>query len=270
MMKSVIVQYLKPEFEPVAVVFSDSIPDNTLQFEKGKFGCVLNLFAEASRRGRIAGGSRETISCPGGRAALGLDHEGLTSDIDFCATIFSKGLASAPDQAAYRKRMEAARESWQPLYQYGERRHSSFELAMKWLQNDMPRYQVPARYVLFKPLGETEPEDDVRVVIFPVNPVELAGLSTLLGSVVEGRDPIMVPPGADCFRIAGYPYPRSDAGPPRAVLGMLDIDGREVMRKRFSDGILTLAIPIHLFELMEQEAEDSVLRIPGWQALRSK
>jgi hypothetical protein len=68
----VIVKNLRPEFEPVAVVWSDTISADALQYKNGKFGCILYLFAEASTRGRIAGDSRESIICTGGRAALGL------------------------------------------------------------------------------------------------------------------------------------------------------------------------------------------------------
>lgn len=67
-----IVNNLKPQFDPVALVWSDSMPSNAIQFKEGKFGCVLNLLAEASTRGRVAGGSRDTIVCDGARAALGL------------------------------------------------------------------------------------------------------------------------------------------------------------------------------------------------------
>ena len=68
-MESTIVNNLRPEFEPVAVVWSNTIPDHALQFKKGKFGCILYLFAEAARGGKVAGGNRETITCNGGRAA---------------------------------------------------------------------------------------------------------------------------------------------------------------------------------------------------------
>ncbi len=74
-MESEIVQNLRPEFEPVAVVWSDTIPNDTFQFKKGKFGCILYLFAEAARRGKIAGGSRDSITCTGGRAAPGFGSE---------------------------------------------------------------------------------------------------------------------------------------------------------------------------------------------------
>ncbi len=56
-MESAIVRNLQPQFEPVAVVWSDTIPGDAFQFKNGKFGCILYLFAEAARRGKIGGGN---------------------------------------------------------------------------------------------------------------------------------------------------------------------------------------------------------------------
>ncbi len=164
--------------------------------------------------------------------------------------------------------MAAARASWRPLFEYGERRHESFDAARNWLLHNMPRYEVPSRYVLFKPLGQVEPTDNTRAVIFPLSPLELSGLVTLLASVTDGVDPIQVPPGADCFRITGYACTQKTTEPQRAVLGMLDVDGREIMHKRFRDDILTLTLPISLYTRLEHEANDSILQIPGWLKLR--
>jgi hypothetical protein len=270
-MESTIVESLRPEFEPVAVIWSESLPQGAFEFREGRFGCVLSLFAEASRRGRVAGGSRETIICSGGRAALGFGNDLVESEtqLDHYAAMFSKGLESAPNQAAYRERMEAARPSWRSLFEFGERRHCSFDMARDWLLNCLPRHSISGRYVLFKPLSQTEPGENTRAVIFPVSPLELAGLTTLLGSVLEGADPVQVPQGADCFRIGCFAYAQHDADSPRAVLGMLDVDGREVMRRRFRDDTLTLTIPTPLFLRLEREASDSVLQTPGWSELRS-
>jgi hypothetical protein len=270
--KSAVAEHLKPEFEPVAVVWSDEIPDHALEFAEGRFGCILHLFAEASRKGRVAGGSHDTIVCSGARAALGFGVDFVESEdrLDHHAAIVSKGLESARDEEAYRQKMESVRPAWRPLYEFGERRHCSFEMARKWILECLPRYEIPYRYVLFKPLGETDSKENTRAVIFSVSPLELAGLTTLLGSVVEGADPIQVPQGADCFRITCFAYEQYDAEPPRAVLGMLDVDGREVMRKKFRDDTLTLTIPMPLFQRMEREAESSVLQIPGWSNLRGE
>jgi hypothetical protein len=271
-MKSAVVEHLRPDFEPVAVVWSDEIPDDALQFGEGRFGCILHLFAEASRRGRVAGGSRDTVVCPGGRAAFGFGVDFIESEdqLDHHAAIFSKGLESARNRTAYGKKMESARPSWRPLYEFGERRHCDLDMARQWIVDCLPRYDIPHRFVLFKPLWHANSEEDIRAVVFPVSPLELAGLTTLLGSVVEGADPVQVPQGADCFRIGCFAYDQFEADPPRAVLGMLDVDGREVMRRRFRDDTLTLTIPMPLFQRIEREAENSVLQIPAWTKLRGE
>lgn len=268
-MESAIVRNLQPEFEPVAVVWSNAIPDDAFQFKRGKFGCILYLFAEAARRGKIAGGSRETIACPGGRAALGLgvDFDASAEQLDLHAALFSKGLKSAGDQKAYQAQMDAAPKNWRPLYQYGERRHCNAELAKDWMLHGLPRYDIAYEYVLFKPLSRTDPDENIRAVIFPVNPLELAGLVTLAGSIMPGTDPVQVPQGADCNSIGAFAYAQADRDAPRAVMGMLDVDGREIMRKRFRDDILTLTLPIPLFLRMEEEAGECVFQIPAWESL---
>ena len=270
-MESAIVRNLQPEFAPVAVVWSNTIPGDALQFKKGKFGCILYLFAEAARRGKVAGGNRESITCNGGRAALGLGVDFDASDelLDRYAAVFSKGLKSASNKEAYRARMEAAPKSWHSLYEYGERRHCNAELAKEWILNGLPRYDIQYEYVLFKPLSRTTPEENVRAVIFPVNPVELAGLVTLAGSVIQGTDPVQVPQGADCNSIAAFAHAQADLAAPRAVMGMLGVDGRQVMRKRFRDDTLTLTLPTLLFKRMEQEASDCVFQTPSWKNLNN-
>ncbi len=271
-MESVIVRNLRPEFEPVAVIWSDTIPDDALQFKKGKFGCILYLFAEASRNGKIAGGSRDSITCTGGRAALGFgtDFDASEESFDFYAAFFSKGFRSACNQAAYRARMEAAPKSWRTMLEYGERRHCSAELAKEWIRNGLPCNDIQYQYVLFKPLNRTAPEENARAVIFSVSPVELAGLVTLAGSVMPGTDPVQVPQGPACSSITAFAYAQVDLTEPRAVLGMMDIDGREVMRKRFRDDTLTLTLPGPLFQGMEQEANDCVFQTPSWKGLTDK
>jgi len=268
-MKSVIVTNLRPEFEPVAVVWSDTIPDDARQFKKGRFGCILYLLAEASLRGKVAGGNRESITCNGGRAALGLGVDFDSSDelLDRYAAVFSKGLKSASNQVAYRERMEAVPKSWRSLYKYGERRHCNAELAKEWILHGLPRYDIPYEYVLFKPLNRTDSDENIRAVIFPVNPVELSGLVTLAGSVMQGTDSVRVPQGACCNSISAFAYAEAESTVPRAVMGMLGVEGGKVMRRRFRNEILTLTLPAPLFLRMEQEADDCIFQIPSWKKI---
>jgi CRISPR/Cas system CMR-associated protein Cmr3 (group 5 of RAMP superfamily) len=131
----------------------------------------------------------------------------------------------------------------------------------------LPRYDIPYEYVLFKPLSRTDSDENIRAVIFPVSPIELAGLVTLAGSVMPGTDPVQVPQGADCNSITAFAYAQADLDAPRAVMGMLGVDGREVMQKRFRDDTLTLTLPIPLYQRMEEEAYDCVFQIPSWKRL---
>lgn len=268
-MKSVIVKNLQPEFEPVAIVWTDTIPADVFQFKKGKFGCILYLFAEACKRGKITGGSRESITCTIGRAALGfgVDFDETDELLDRYAAFFSKGLKSSKNRAAYQAQIEAVPKNWKSMLEYGERKHCSAESAKEWLLNGLPRYNIQYKYVLFKPLSRTAADENIRTVIFPVNPVELSGLVTLAGSVIQGTDSVRAPQGADCNSLAAFAYAESELTAPKAVMGMLGVDGREVMRRRFRDDILTLTLPAPLFFQMEQEADDCVFQIPSWKKL---
>jgi hypothetical protein len=63
---------------------------------------------------------------------------------------------------------------------------------------------------------------------------------------------------------------RGRATHPRRVAGMLGVEGREVMRRRFRDDILTLTLPMPLFQRMEKEADDCIFQIPSWKKLVGK
>lgn len=266
-MESMLVKNLQPEFEPVAIVWSDTIPADAFQYKSGKFGCVLYLFAEACVRGKITGGSRESIVCTGGRAALGFGVGFDASDeaLDLHAALFSKGIRSTKSVKAYQDQIDAAPSNWKSMFEQGERRHCNYELARNWILHVMPRYINPFKYVLFQPLSKTTFDENVRAVVFPVNQIELSALVTLAGSVMKGTDSVRVPQGADCFSISAFAYAEEESEEPRAVMGMLGADGREVMRKRFRDDILTLTLPPSLFLRMEQEADDSIFQIPSWK-----
>jgi hypothetical protein len=268
-MESAIANNLQPEFAPVAVVWSNTVPDDARQFKEGKFGCVVYLFAEASRRGRVAGGCRKTIACNGGRCALGfgVDFDASAVMLDRYAALFSKGLESAEDKKAYQAHMDASPSSWRSLYEYGERRHCCAELAKQWIQSGLPRHDISYEYVLFKPLNLVEEEDLLKAVIFAVKPVELAGLVTLAGSVMRRSDCIRYGQGPDCTSITAYAYAEAESANPRAVLGMMGVDGRDVLRKRFRDDVVTLTLPEPLFQRMEQEADDCIFQIPSWKSL---
>lgn len=269
-MESLIVKNLKPKYQPVGLIWSNTIEKKAVMFKKGRFACTLHLFAQACIKGKTTAGSRETIACGGGKAALGfgVDLDSSEERLNIHSALFSKGAESAMDPAAYEKKLKSIPETWQSMYRLGERRHADSELARNWIVNELPRYDIPWEYVVFKPLSKIDPSENLRSVIFPVNPLELSGLVMLAGSLMTGTDPVQVPQGADCNSITSFVYAQEDSKQLRAVLGMLGMDGREFMRKRFQDDIVTLSLPISLFNLMEKEADDSVFKIPAWKTLK--
>ncbi len=203
---------------------------------------------------------------------MGFGNDFVASDesLNFYSAFYSKGLGSASDKTAYKEKMNNVPKLWRHLFEYGERICCNPELAKEWLLNGQPKYDITYTYVLFKPLEKVTSDDNLRAVIFPVNPVELSGLSTLTCSVISGTDPVQLPQGSDCNRIASFAYAQADQSDPRAVLGMLSVEGREVMRKRFRDDILTFTLPAPLYHRVEQEAGDSILQTPSWKRLSGR
>jgi len=84
---------------------------------------------------------------------------------------------------------------------------------------------------------------------------------------MQGTDPIRVPQGPSCTGLGAFAYAEGESEAPRAVLGMLDKEGREVMNKRFRSDVMTLTLPLPLFSRMEEEASDCVFQLPSWQVL---
>lgn|SRR6185369_3039801 len=69
-MNSKIAESVKLASEPVALLWSDTLPDDAAMFEKGRWGCVMSLVAAAAK-GKTVAFDRETYGCPGGGVGLG-------------------------------------------------------------------------------------------------------------------------------------------------------------------------------------------------------
>ena len=73
-MKSNISEALNLKHEPVAVILTNEKPKDAVQLAKGKFGCVMAMFAGAVQ-GKQAVFDRNTFGCPGGGTGLGFGNQ---------------------------------------------------------------------------------------------------------------------------------------------------------------------------------------------------
>jgi uncharacterized protein (DUF169 family) len=61
---------LKFVFEPVTIFFTDEKPDDALQFEKGKRGCVASMLVASASQGKTVVFDEKTYGCAGGGVGL--------------------------------------------------------------------------------------------------------------------------------------------------------------------------------------------------------
>ena len=73
-MKSTIAEAINLGIEPVALILTDEKSEGAIQFEPGKWGCVLSMFGAAATKGRTAVFDRETYGCFGGGIGLGFGN----------------------------------------------------------------------------------------------------------------------------------------------------------------------------------------------------
>ncbi|MGO0123440.1 DUF169 domain-containing protein [Desulfothermobacter acidiphilus] len=258
-MESKIARGLGMRFQPVALLWSDEKPSGARQFSPGKWGCVMWLFAAAAR-GEVAACDRETFGCLGGGTGLGFGNQYLNwpGGVENFYCFLSTG---KPDWDASKAelRWEAAKQMLE-----GERYRRSPELVRYFVQQ-LPITDIPARYVVFKPLGMVEEKERPVAVIFTADPDQLAALTVLANFGYSTIDNVLIPSVAGCQAIGILPYREAQAEQPRAVVGLVDLSARRNVAKQLGREVFTFTVPFKLFREMEEWAEESFLAKEEWQ-----
>ena len=270
-MESKIAKALGLKYNPVAVVLADDKPENALQFKKGKWGCVMFLFANAAR-GRTAAFDAETYGCWGGGVGLGFGnaYEKFPGGVG----CFTRFLSSGNNRWDKGKQIAqglagAAGKEFADDFLQGERYVKDPGLVEQWIE-ELPIMEIESRYVLFEPLSEIAPEKrQPETVVLTVDADQLSALVILANYARRGMENVSIPWAAGCQTIGIIPWREARSEHPRAVVGLTDISARKNVRKLLGSEYLTFAVPWRMFMEMEDQVEGSFLQRPTWLSLRA-
>lgn len=269
-MESKIAKAIGLKYYPVAVLLADNKPEHALQFKRGKWGCVMFMFANAAR-GKTAAFDRETYGCWGGGVGLGFGNAYL--HFPGGTQCFTHFLSSGNIRWEQGREVANALESsggkeFAENFRKGEGYVKTSELVEQWLK-EIPMTEVASNYVLFKPLAEVDPAaEKPETVIFLANPDQLSALVILANYAREGMENVIIPWAAGCQTIGIIAYREAGSGNPRAVVGLTDISARKYVRNLLGSDYLSFAMPWAMFLEMEDNVEGSFLEKHTWLSLR--
>ena len=240
---------------PVAVIWTDQKPEGAIEFVPGRWGCVAAML-NAAARGKTVVFSRETFGCLGGGAGLGFGntYEKFPGGIEY---FLSTGNPEFCQSELGRQLLKTS-----PHFEHGEGYQKTPAVAKRFAEA-LPTIDVPTKYIVYKPLDKTAPDETPKLIVFLVNPDQLSALNVLANYSRGTHDNVCVEFGAGChqtgifaYREAAKEFPEL----PRAVIGLTDIS----VRKSFARDILSFTVPYKMFMEMENDVEGSFLEKEEW------
>jgi len=269
-MKSRIAETLELAHEPVALLWADEKPEGAVQFQQGRWGCVMWLVA-AAVEGKSAVCDRETFGCFGGGVGFGFgeQYRNFPGGVEcFCRFLSVGNEGSKQGRAVAEKVRPHMRPEAYEEFLHGERYWKSPEVAQGFVRG-LPITEIPTRYVVLKPLSSVDPDrKEPQVVIFFANADQISALVVLANYEGPDNERVIVPWASGCQAVGIYPFREAQSEHPRAVLGLVDPSARLQVRKKLGADVLSFAAPFAMFRRMEENVAGSFLERPTWQALR--
>ncbi|TAM48575.1 MAG: hypothetical protein EPN53_09600 [Acidobacteria bacterium] len=265
-MDSTIARAIRAEHEPVALLFSDELPQGAMQFAEGKWGCVMWLLLAAAAKGKPAAADRRTFGCLGGGTGLGFgnQYENWPGGIECFYNFLSTG--NGPQDGSAAAPGPGLRRDAGGDLAFGER-YLKDPATTKRFVDALPMTNVPTRYVVFKPLSQVRPSERPEVVVFLVDPDRLSALVVLANYGRDDNDNVIIPWGAGCQTIGILAYREARAQRPRAIVGLTDLSARKYVAKQLGHNLMTFAVPLAMFEEMEANVPGSFLERDTWREL---
>lgn len=214
-MESKIASAIGLKTHPVAIVWADhaprgnapqGVPQAALQFKPGAWGCVISLIAAAASKGRTCVIDRQTFGCWGGGVGLGFgnQYETFPGGMEGFHRFLSDGNEKTEagrqigEAMMQRSTQQSGGARFADDFLHGERYVKDPECTRAFVQS-LPIRDIPAKYVLVKPLANTDPEQEqVKSVTFFVEPDALSSLVILANYAHPERENVAIPWAAAC------------------------------------------------------------------------
>jgi uncharacterized protein (DUF169 family) len=272
-MESAIAKAIQLKYQPVALLWSNEKPQGAMQFQEGKWGCVMWLAAHAAK-GKTAVADMKTFGCFGGGVGLGFGNQYKNfpgGEEGFCHFLSAGNAKREGSPELAEKIKPFMRAEAYDNFLHGEGYVKSAALVKKFVEN-LPLTEISERYVVFQPLDTVDTKKEKpQTIIFFVNPDQLSALVVLANYGRGDNENVIIPYAAGCQTIGIYPYREAKSKRPRAVVGLTDLSARIYVRKQLGDPhYMTFSAPFALFEEMEQNVPGSFLERHTWQSLLSE
>ena len=252
-MESKLFKKLKLSLEPVAIYYTDELPENSSQMRDGNKTCV-GASMVAAAKGKSLFFSRDTYAgCPGGAIGLGFSN---THDKKFPLEC----LLSTGDEAL----AQTGKTSPFPMGK-GERFFESPEIAKLWQETIKKIETVPYQYMIMKPFSEASEDKPPAMVLVFANPDQISALVCMSGYYRGNVLSVASPFGAACQSII-YANIEGKKEYPQAILGFFDISQRNSLPK----DQLSYTMPYSFYAEMEKSVEKSCLTTDSWEKLEKR
>jgi uncharacterized protein (DUF169 family) len=266
---SKIAKVIHLKYHPVALIWSDEKPEAAMQFQEKRWGCVMWLIANAAK-GKSSACDIKTFGCFGAGVGLGFDNQykNFPGGEDGFCHFLSSGNASREGGMAMAEQIKPfmTRDAYDNFL-HGERYFKTPKQVEKFIEC-LPMMEIPTNYVVFKPLQDVNLLiEKPQTVIFFVNPDQLSALVVLANYGRGYNENVIIPYAAGCQTIGIYPYREATSENPRAVVGLTDISARVFIRKQLGDNLMSFAVPLSLYEEMEQNVSGSFIERHSWKDL---
>ena len=258
------------ETQAVALLWSDSAPEDAVRFKPGRWGCVVSLFAAAAAKGRCGAVDGATYGCWGGGVGLGFGdcYQTFPGGVECFCRFLSEGNAGSEQGRAIGAQIAASGNAgFADDFLHGEKYKADAAVTAGFLEA-LPMREIPARFVVVKPLDQVGPGEVPESVTFFVDPDQLSALVVLANLRDPAGERVTIPYAAACQVMGILAYRERERERPRALVGMTDLSARRNVRAALCPHVMSFTAPWPLFQEMERNAGDCFLQRQTWKGLR--